>query len=42
VKFALPAGGLQLERTDFAPDGRRAALIGLKMTTPERPRARSR
>src|SRR5688572_15117587 len=35
VKFALPTtGGLQLERTDFAPDGRRAALIGLKMTNP--------
>ena len=35
AKFALPsAGGLTLERTDFAPDGRRAALLGLKMTNP--------
>ena len=33
AKFDLPsAGGLTLERTDFAPDGRRAALFGLKMT----------
>jgi hypothetical protein len=29
-----PASGLQLERTDFVPDGRRAALFGLKMTNP--------
>ncbi len=35
VRFDLPTtGGLQLERTDFAPDGRRGALIGLKMTNP--------
>ena len=27
-----PASGLRLERTDFVPDGRRAALFGLKMT----------
>jgi hypothetical protein len=37
VKFDLPTtGGLRLERTDFAPDGRRAALIGLTMTNPGR------
>jgi hypothetical protein len=29
-----PASGLQLERTDFVPDRRRAALFGLKMTNP--------
>jgi hypothetical protein len=29
-----PQSGLQLERIDFAPDGRRAALFGLKMTNP--------
>ena len=35
AKFDLPsAGGLTLERTDFAPDGRRAALFGLKLTNP--------
>ena len=35
AKFDLPsAAGLTLERTDFAPDGRRAALFGLKMTNP--------
>ena len=35
AKFDLPsASGLTLERTDFAPDGRRAALFGLKMTNP--------
>ena len=35
VKFNLPTtGGLQLERTDFAPDGRRGGLIGLKLTNP--------
>jgi hypothetical protein len=35
VRFDLPTtGGLQLQRTDFAPDGRRGALIGLKMTNP--------
>src|SRR5689334_24722482 len=26
--------GLQLERTDFAPDGTRAVLFGLRMTNP--------
>jgi hypothetical protein len=26
--------GLKVERTDFAPDGRRAALLGLKLTNP--------
>ena len=35
VKFDLPTtGGLRLQRTDFAPDGRRGALIGLEMTNP--------
>ena len=35
AEFDLPsASGLQLERTDFVPDGRRAALFGLKMTNP--------
>ena len=35
AKFDLPsAAGLRLERTDFAPDGRRGALLGLKMTNP--------
>ena len=35
VGFDLPTtGGLRLERTDFAPDGRRGALIGLEMTNP--------
>jgi hypothetical protein len=35
AKFDLPsAAGLTLERTDFAPDGRRGALLGLKMTNP--------
>ncbi|HEV3376259.1 MAG TPA: hypothetical protein VG126_03170 [Thermoleophilaceae bacterium] len=29
-----PASGLQLERIHFVPDGRRAALFGLKMTNP--------
>ena len=33
AKFDLPsASGLTLKRTDFVPDGRRAALFGLKMT----------
>ena len=33
AKFALPsAGGLTLQRTDFVPDGHRAALFGLNMT----------
>ncbi|HXS44088.1 MAG TPA: hypothetical protein VN751_05645 [Solirubrobacteraceae bacterium] len=35
TRFALPdAGGLRLERTDFAPDGRRAVLFGLRLTNP--------
>jgi hypothetical protein len=35
AKLDLPsAGGLTLERTDFVPDGRRAALFGLRMTNP--------
>ena len=34
-RFGLPdTAGLQLERTDFAPDGRRGALFGLKITNP--------
>jgi hypothetical protein len=33
VRMALPAtGGVQLSRTDFAPDGRRAVEIGLTLT----------
>jgi hypothetical protein len=35
ARFDLPpAAGLRLERVDFAPDGRRAALFGLRMTNP--------
>jgi hypothetical protein len=35
TRFTLPdADGLQLQRTDFAPDGRRAVLFGLQMTNP--------
>jgi hypothetical protein len=35
TRFDLPdAAGLKLQRTDFAPDGRRAVLFGLKMTNP--------
>ena len=35
ARFDLPdAGGLKLQRTDFAPDGRRAVLFGLRMTNP--------
>ena len=35
TRFDLPdTGGLQLQRTDFAPDGHRAELFGLKMTNP--------
>jgi hypothetical protein len=30
-----PTAGLRLERTDFVPDGRRAALFGLTMTNPD-------
>jgi hypothetical protein len=37
ARYALPSvGGIGLERTDFAPDGRRGALIGLKLTNPAR------
>jgi hypothetical protein len=37
TRFDLPdAGGLKLQRTDFAPDGRRAVLFGLRMTNPAR------
>ncbi|HEX7298209.1 MAG TPA: hypothetical protein VF257_04320 [Solirubrobacteraceae bacterium] len=35
TRFDLPAtGGLQLQRTDVAPDANRAALFGLRMTNP--------
>jgi len=35
VRMALPAtGGVQLTRTDFAPDGRRAVEIGLTLSAP--------
>jgi hypothetical protein len=35
TEMDLPeTAGLRLERTDFAPDGHRAALFGLKMTNP--------
>ncbi|HEY4864887.1 MAG TPA: glycogen debranching protein, partial [Candidatus Dormibacteraeota bacterium] len=35
TRFALPdIGGLQLQRTDFAPDQRRAVLLGLQVTNP--------
>jgi hypothetical protein len=41
TEFDLPAtAGLRLERTDFVPDGRRAALFGLTMTN-SRPGART-
>jgi hypothetical protein len=37
VHMALPAtGGVQLARTDFAPDGHRAVEIGLTLTAPSR------
>ena len=37
TRYALPPiDGLRLERTDVAPDGRRGALIGLKLTNPAR------
>jgi hypothetical protein len=36
AQFDLPTtAGLRLERTDFVPDGRRAALFGLTLTNPE-------
>jgi hypothetical protein len=35
TRYTLPdADGLHLQRTDFAPDGRRAVLFGLQMTNP--------
>jgi hypothetical protein len=35
TRYTLPdADGLKLQRTDFAPDGRRAVLFGLQMTNP--------
>jgi hypothetical protein len=35
TRYALPSvGGLQLQRTDFVPDGQRAALFGLTVTNP--------
>jgi hypothetical protein len=35
TRYDLPhTGGLKLQRTDFAPDGRRAVLFGLRMTNP--------
>jgi hypothetical protein len=35
TRFTLPdTGGLQLQRTDFVPDGVRGALFGLQMTNP--------
>src|SRR5829696_3418143 len=37
VRYDLdPIDGIGLERTDFAPDGRRGALIGLKLTNPKK------
>jgi hypothetical protein len=38
VRMALPAtGGVQLTRTDFAPDGRRAVEIGLTLSAAAQP-----
>jgi hypothetical protein len=35
TRYDLPdTAGLELERTDFVPDGRRGALFGLKVTNP--------
>src|ERR1051325_1071782 len=35
TRYTLPSiDGLQLERTDFAPDAHRAVLFGLKLTNP--------
>src|SRR4029077_2729914 len=36
TRFDYPAdaSGLKLSRTDFVPDGRRAALFGLELTNP--------
>ena len=37
TRFDVPSiDGIRLERTDVAPDGRRGALLGLKLTNPER------
>jgi len=37
VRYDLdPIDGIGLERTDFAPDGRRGALLGLKLTNPKK------
>src|SRR3954452_24752741 len=37
VRYALPSiDGIGLERTDFAPNGRRGGLLGLKLTNPAR------
>src|SRR5215210_6545996 len=39
VRMDLPAtGGLELRRTDFVPDGRRAVLFGLTLRSPGRAR----
>ena len=39
VRMDLPgAGGLELRRTEFVPDGRRAALFGLTLRSPGRAR----
>ena len=41
MRYALPPiDGIGLERTDVAPDGRRGALIGLKLTNPNKNRRR--
>ena len=44
TRYDLPSiDGIGLERTDVAPDGRRGALIGLKLTNPtQRTQAPSR
>ncbi len=35
TRFTLPGtGGLSLQRTDFAPDGQRAVLFGLRLSNP--------
>lgn len=37
VRYDLPSiGGLDVKRTDFVPDGRRAAVFGLHLTNPDR------
>jgi len=39
VRMQLPdTGGLRLSRTEFAPDGRRAVLVGLTLASPDGPR----